>query len=332
MKMLPFLLKRLVSIFISITFVVALVVSMMRVVPSDYFAQQEMLFGSSTAGKQQLEQQKKQFREIFHLEEPLPKQVGRYLVRAFTWDFGPSYKEPDQENKITELVNSKFPVTLTVAAAGMVLALVLGIPLGVVAALRRNSWVDYLLTSTSMIGQVFPPYVLAVLLVLFFSLFLHNFTIGDSYPLAWLSFPSEGWGTWRHLVLPALALGAAPTAAVARFIRASILETLEQDFIRTARSKGIPTFRVIVFHALRPSLIPVVTVMGPQFSYMLIGSVLVENIFRLQGLGALFLDAIMTRDVPLVVTSTFILASSVMLINLVVDALYSVIDPRIQLE
>ena len=332
MRVLKFLLKRLGSIVVSIACVVAITFAMMRVVPSDYFTQLELRYGANTAGKQMLDLQRQEYREIFHLDDPLWKQVGRYFVRVMKWDFGPSYKEPGEAHKITELVNAKLPVTLTVACAGMGIALVFGIPLGIFAALRRNSWIDYTLTSVSMVGQVVPPYVLAVLLTLFFAVFVRNFQIGDSFPLEWLALPSEGWGSWKNVVMPALARGAAPTAAVARYIRSSVLETLEQDFVRTAVSKGLGRLQVVVRHALRPSLVPVVTVMGPQLSYMIVGSVLVEDIFRLQGLGSLFVNAVNERDVPLVITSTFILAAAVMLINLVVDILYSVIDPRIELK
>ncbi len=330
MELLKFVVKRLLAIVVSVACVVALAFAMMRVVPSDYFAQMELRYGANTAGKQMLDQQREEYRRIFHLDDPLWKQVGRYFVRVMKWDFGPSYKEPNEPHKITELVNAKFPVTLSVALAGMGIALLVGVPLGVFAALRRNTWVDYLLTSASMVGQVVPPYVLAVLLTLFFAVFVRNFQIGDSFPLAWLALPSEGWGSWKNAVMPAIALGAAPMAAVARYIRSSVLETLDQDFVRTALSKGLGRLRVVVRHALRPSLVPVVTVMGPQLGYMIVGSVLVEDLFRLQGLGSLFVGAINERDVPLVITSTFILAATVMLVNLVVDLLYMVIDPRIR--
>ncbi|MBP5188280.1 MAG: ABC transporter permease, partial [Fibrobacterales bacterium] len=189
MRVLKFLLKRLGSIVVSIACVVAITFAMMRVVPSDYFTQLELRYGANTAGKQMLDLQRQEYREIFHLDDPLWKQVGRYFVRVMKWDFGPSYKEPGEAHKITELVNAKLPVTLTVACAGMGIALVFGIPLGIFAALRRNSWIDYTLTSVSMVGQVVPPYVLAVLLTLFFAVFVRNFQIGDSFPLEWLALP-----------------------------------------------------------------------------------------------------------------------------------------------
>ena len=151
-----------------------------------------------------------------------------------------------------------------------------------------------------------------------------------SVMLGWL--PTSGWGQCRHYILPALAIGVAPIATVARYIRSSILETMEQDYIRTAFSKGSPEARVILFHALRNSLIPLVTVMGPQFSFMLLGSVLVEQVFRIPGLGSMFVSAAQLRDYPMLVTSTLIFAAAIMFVNLAVDVLYAVLDPLIKLE
>lgn len=178
----------------------------------------------------------------------------------------------------------------------------------------------YSATFLAMIGQVIPSYVIAVLLVIFFSVIL-----------GWL--PTSGWGTPRQMVLPVIALALGPMAIIARFMRVSLLDTLNQDYIRTAYAKGGADRVVILRHALRNSLIPIVTVIGPQLAYILAGSaVFVENIFRVPGIGQLFIDAAGYRDYPLLVTSTFVLALTIMIMNLLVDIIYAVLDPRIKLE
>jgi peptide/nickel transport system permease protein len=231
--------------------------------------------------------------------------------------FGPSFGNPNVA--IETLIASKFAITLQIVTIGLLLALLVGVPMGVIAALKKNTVADYSLMGLSLVGQVIPSFVIAVGLIVLFS-------------VVWGVLPTSGWGMCKHLILPALAIGAAPIATVARFIRSSILETLEQDYIRTAYSKGLPEATVVITHALRNSLIPLVTVMGPQFSFMLLGSVLVEQVFRIPGLGSMFVSAAQMRDYPMLVTSTLIFAAAIMFINLGVDMLYAVLDPRIKLE
>jgi peptide/nickel transport system permease protein len=261
------------------------------------------------------------FEERYGLNKPLYQQIWTYVTKAVTFQFGPSFQNPTV--LIEDMVAERLPRTLTIVFLGIGLALLVGIPLGVVAGFRRNTWIDYVVTGFSMIGQVVPVYVLAIILILVFA--------GQ----VWNILPGGGWSTPpkpSQLVLPVLTLALGPIASIARFTRNQTAETLSQEFIRTARSKGVPERFVIMRHTLRNSLIPVVTVTAPTIAYALVGSVWIENIFRIPGIGQLFASALGARDYPLMITSTVVLALGVMLSSLAADIIYSMLDPRIKLE
>ncbi len=320
MNLLKFFAKRIVSIAISLAAVVAITFYLMHAAPGNFLEMQqvrEAMAALDSKGKEAQKQYEVEFQKRYALDKPIYMQIGIFLKNAATFEFGPSFVNPNVP--IEQLVREKFSVTLQVVAIGLILAILIGIPLGVIAALRKNTVWDYSLMGLSMIGQVIPSFIIAVGLIVLFAVVLGVL-------------PTSGWGQCNHYILPSLAIGAAPIATVARFIRSSILETLEQDFIRTAYSKGLRESQVIASHALRNSLIPLVTVMGPQFSFMLLGSVLVEQIFRIPGLGSLFVSAAQLRDYPMLVTSTLIFAAAIMLVNLAVDVIYAILDPRIKLE
>lgn len=320
MNLIKFLSKRLLSIAIALVAVVAITFYLMHWAPGNFMEMEQVREAKAamdSKGRQAQKQYEEEFKRRYALDKPVHEQVRIFLANAAQLKFGPSFGNPNVP--IEHLIAEKFGVTLQIVLIGLLLALLAGIPIGVAAALRKNTPWDYTLMGLSMLGQVIPSFVAAVALIVLFSVGLGLL-------------PTSGWGDCRHLILPSLALGIAPIATVARFIRSSILETLEQDFIRTAYSKGIPEAQVIVRHALRNSLIPLATVMGPQFGFMLLGSVLVEQVFRIPGLGSLFVSAAQQRDYPMLVTSTLIFAAAIMLVNLAVDMLYAVLDPRIKLE
>lgn len=320
MHFLKFLSKRLASILIALVAVVTITFYLMHAAPGNFMEMEQVREAKAAVdskGRKAQQQYEREFKRRYALDKPTYQQIGIFLKNAAVFKFGPSFDNPSVP--IEELIPSKFAITLQIVSIGLALALLIGVPLGVIAALKRNTLWDYSLMGLSLVGQVIPSFVIAVGLIVLFA-------------VMWAVLPTSGWGTCRHLILPALAIGAAPIATVARFIRSSILETLEQDYIRTAYSKGIPEARVVVTHALRNSLIPLVTVMGPQFSFMLLGSVLVEQVFRIPGLGSLFVSSAQSRDYPMLVTSTLIFAAAIMFINLAVDMLYAVLDPRIKLE
>lgn len=321
MHILKYIGKRLVTIFISIIVITIITYYLMHLAPGNFFditRFQNVSSSSSSLSQENVEVLRRGFEKKYGLDQPIWRQIITYLSGAFRFKFGPAFSNPTMN--IEELIKQKFPVTLTLGVLSIMLAILVGIPLGIISALKRNTWMDYTATFLAMIGQVIPSYVIAVLLVVLFSVIL-----------GWL--PTSGWGTPRQMVLPVIALALGPMAIIARFMRVSLLDTLNQDYIRTAYAKGGTDRVVILKHALRNSLIPIVTVIGPQLAYILAGSaVFIENIFRVPGIGQLFIDAAGYRDYPLMVTSTFVLALTIMFMNLIVDIIYAVLDPRIKLE
>jgi len=325
MNFLIFLAKRLAMMAISLVVIIAISYTLLAKAPGNFMDTQRAMSTMSSMANTNSEayrRQKAMFEERYGLNKPLYAQIWIYTKNAVTFNFGPSFQNPTV--LIEDMVRERLPRTLTIVLLGIGLALLIGIPLGVLAGFRRNTWIDYAVTSFSMVGQVVPVYVLAVLLVLIFA------------GRVWNILPGGGWSTPvpkpSQLVLPVLTLALGPIAGIARFTRNQVAETLSQEFIRTARSKGVPESGVILRHALRNSLIPVVTTTAPQIAFALVGSVWIENIFRIPGIGQLFASALGSRDYPLMITSTVVLALGVMLASLLADIIYSILDPRIKLE
>ena len=250
----------------------------------------------------------------YHLDEPLLRQYVRYLGDVFRGDLGPSFRYPDRT--VNELIALGFPVSMTLGACALSLALLVGGAAGVLAAIRHNRGVDYLTMSLALGGVSVPNFVLGPLLIL-------GFAIG----LGWL--PVAGWGTWRHLVLPAITLAAFYTAYVARLARAGMLEVILQDFIRTARAKGVREAMVILRHALPGAVLPVVSYLGPAAAGALTGSVVVETIFGIPGVGRYFVQSALNRDYTMVLGTVVFYSSLLIVFNLVVDCLYAYLDPRV---
>ncbi len=320
-----FLLKRLAMMAVSLVVIISISYTLLAKAPGNFMDSQRAMSVMSTMANSNSDAYRMQralFEERYGLDKPLYAQIWTYTKNAVTFNFGPSFQTPSV--LIQDMVRERLPRTLTIVLLGLGLALLVGIPLGVIAGFRRNTWVDYSVTGLSMIGQVVPVYVLAIVLVLLFA------------GKVWNVLPGGGWDVPvpkpQQLILPVLTLALGPIAGIARFTRNQVAETMSQEFIRTARAKGLPERLVVYRHALRNSLIPVVTTTAPQLAYALVGSVWIENIFRIPGIGQLFATGIGARDYPLVITSTVILALGVMLANLLADILYSVLDPRIKLE
>jgi peptide/nickel transport system permease protein len=325
LSILVFLAKRFAMMFVSLVVIIAISYTLLWYAPGNYLDVQRAYSAMSSQANPNSDgykQQRALFEERYGLNKPLYVQIWTYVTKAVTFKFGPSFQNPTV--LIEDMVAERLPRTLLVVFLGIGLALIVGIPIGVLAGFRRNSWIDYVVTGISMVGQVVPVYVLAVILILLFA--------GQ----VWNILPGGGWGTpWpkaSQLVLPVLTLALGPIAGIARFTRNQVAETMSQEFIRTARSKGIPEQLVIMRHALRNSLIPVVTTTAPQIAYALVGSVWIENIFRIPGIGQLFASALGARDYPLMITSTVVLALGVMLASLLADIIYTILDPRIKLE
>jgi peptide/nickel transport system permease protein len=256
------------------------------------------------------------FRQTMGFNDPFLVQYGRFLGGAVRGDFGQSIRHGESA---FHLVLERMPATFELAGAALLLALCLAIPAGIVSAVRRNSVVDYVATVVALFGQSLPTFWLGIMLILFFSV---QFQL----------LPSSGRGTVEHLVLPAVTLGLFTTARITRLTRSGMLEVLNQDYIRTARAKGVSDPPVVWKHALKNAAIPIVTIVGIELGTLLGGSVITETIFAWPGVGRLSVQAIANRDYPVVQAAVFLLASTFVLVNLVVDVVYTYLDPRIRLH
>ncbi len=250
------------------------------------------------------------------LDQPIPTQFGLYVIRAVQGDLGVSYV---RSVPVTELIGRALVPTAQLAGIAMIITVVVGIPLGIVSAVRPDSIWDFAARIVSLIGVSIPNFFFGLLLILLFSL-----------ALGWL--PSYGTGTWRHLILPALTLGTFSVGLVARLTRASMLDVLSQDYVRTARAKGLRGVTVVYKHGLRNAAIAIVTILGLNLGSLLSGSVLTEVVFAYPGLGRLLVDAIFNRDYAIVQGAILVIAVIYVLVNLGVDLLYASVDPRIRVE
>jgi oligopeptide transport system permease protein len=251
----------------------------------------------------------------YHLNEPLWQQYGRWVFDFVRGDFGPSFKYADRS--VAKIIGEGLPATLLLGTMAFVLSVAVGIPLGIIAALGHNRWPDYAATGISLIGIATPTFVMAILLIIIFSVWLKVLP-----PLGW-----KGPDTW---VLPVLALAGYQIAQIARYTRASMLEVTRKDYIRTAHSKGIRERAVVVRHMIRNALIPVVTILGPILAFLVTGSFIIEAFFGIPGIGRYYVQGIVQRDYSLIMAMTVIYAFAVAALNVVVDVLYGYIDPRIR--
>ncbi len=254
----------------------------------------------------------------YGLDRPLAVQIWRYVVSIVTeFDFGPSFRYTDQT--VNEIIAQGFPVTLTYGAWSFAVAVLVGVTLGIAAAVHHNSVLDYLAVGVSIGAQVLPNFVMAPILTLIFTLWL-----------GWL--PGGGWqgGQWMYVVMPVIALSTSFMASIARLTRSSMLEVLNAPFIRTARAKGLPRRRLVFGHALKPAMLPVISYLGPAFVGMITGSVVIDVFFATGGIGQFFVNSALSRDYPVILGITILTGALTILFNLVVDLLYAWIDPRIR--
>jgi oligopeptide transport system permease protein len=256
-------------------------------------------------------------RAAYHLDEPLYQQFGRYLGGLMRFDFGPSFQYSDYN--VTELIMTGFPVSLTLGGTAILLALLVGVTAGCLAALRQNSGVDHGVMAVSMTGISIPNFVMAPLLVLVFAVYL-----------GWLPAGGLGQGSPRNLVLPVIALALPQIAYLSRLTRGSMIEVLRSNFIRTARAQGLPTWKVIVKHALRPALLPVVSFLGPATAHVITGSVVIEQIFGVPGLGRFFVTGALNRDYTLVMGVVVFYGVLIIVFNFLVDLAYAWLDPKVK--
>jgi peptide/nickel transport system permease protein len=298
-------LVRAVPVLLGIT---TLVFTMIHLLPGDPVT--AMLSESSATSAEAVEQTRRQL----GLDDPILVQYGRYLRQALQGDLGRSIQT---HRPVTEMIFDVLPSTLRLTFAAMGTAIVLGITLGTIAAIRQNSWLDSISMVIALLGVSTPIFWLGLVLLYVFAI-----------RLDWV--PVTGEGGWRRMVLPALTLGIGAAAIIARLVRASLLEVMRQDFITTARAKGLTAQRTIIVHGLRNALIPVVTIIGLQFGALISGAVITETVFARQGIGQLAVNAIKRRDFPLVQGTVLVAACGYLLVNLLVDISYAWLDPRIK--
>jgi oligopeptide transport system permease protein len=251
----------------------------------------------------------------YKLDQPLYKQYIDYLTGIARFDFGPSFQKIGVN--VTEMIWKGFPVSAKVGGLSALMVLILGIPIGMISALKQNKWQDQLSMFIATIGVTIPSFVMATLIIYIFS-----------SKLGWL--PSYGLKTWKHYIGPVIALGGFSLSFVSRLTRSSMLEVLQQDYIRTARAKGLPEFIVIAKHALKNALIPVVTYVGPMVATILTGSFVIERIFAIPGMGKYFVESVNNRDYTVIMGMTIFYAAFLVVMVLIVDIVYAFIDPRIK--
>lgn len=255
---------------------------------------------------------------MYHLDEPLYAQYFRYLGNILRGDFGPSYQYRD--TTVNGIIREGFPVDVAIGGVALLAALLIGLPIGIVAALRRNTGWDHVPMGLTMIGISVPVFVIAPLLILLFAVTLH-----------WL--PAGGWdGSLPRVILPAAALAAPYIAYVARLMRGSMGEVLNSPFILMARAKGLPQHTVVLRHAIKPALIPLVSFLGPAVAGVITGSIVIETIFGLPGIGRAFVDGALNRDYTVVLGVTVLYGALIVLFNFLADLSYSVLDPKVRYQ
>jgi len=304
--MFQYILKRLLSTLPVLLGISLLLFFMLRMLPGDP--------AQVLAGQMASQEDIKNIRQQLGLDKPVFVQYGLFLSRLAKLDLGRSART---QNPVIKEIWARLPNTVLLAVTAITLACLFGIPAGIISAVRPYTWIDYLFTSMALFGISMPVFWLGLMLIVVFSLVLH-----------WL--PAGGIGSWKHVILPSFTLAAFVVAFITRITRASMIETLSQDYTTTARSKGLKEQVVIVKHALKNALIPIITVVGLQFGLLLGGAVLTETVFAWPGLGRLIVDSILARDYPVIQGTILIFGLLYILVNLVVDLLYAFIDPRIR--
>ena len=305
--MVPFLLKRFFHGIIVLWVVVTLTFVLLRLAPGGPFDRERKLPPEVLAN----------IEAKYHLREPLVAQYWRYLSGFAQGDFGPSYKYVDRP--VSDIITDTLPTSALLGALALFFALWIALPAGLIAAYRRNTWIDRWAMTIATLGISVPHFILGAFLIWVFAL-----------QLGWLQ--AGRWDQWSSALLPMITLGAAPAAYLTALFRSSVIETLDEDFIRTARAKGVKEKFVLLRHALRHSLIPVLTVMGPLTAALLTGSFVVEYVFALPGMGKFFITAVTDRDYPLIMGVTMVYTVLLVGANLIVDVLYGYVDPRIRTE
>ncbi len=255
--------------------------------------------------------------EQYGLNDPIPEQYVRYLKNLAQGNLGTSFKK--QNTTVNELIAQGFPVSAKVGLWGVLISLAIGVPLGVVAAVKRGKWPDGAAMVFATIGVSVPSFVICVLMMYFFC-------------EKWKIFPSYGLTSWKHYILPVFCMAFSQIAYITRLMRSSMLETMRQDYIRTERAKGVPEFAVIGKYAMKNSLLPIITYVGPMVAALLTGTFIIEKMFSVPGLGRYFVTAISDRDYSVTLGLTLFVGALIIVVNIIVDIMYALIDPRVKID
>ena len=307
--MLQYAFKRLLGAIPTLLVLITLAFFMIRIAPGGPFDTEKSLPPEIEAN----------LNAAYHLDEPLIQQYGRYLLQILQGDFGPSFQYKDFT--VNELIASGFPVSLTIGGLSMLLAVLFGSAFGIIAALRQNRPTDYAVMTVAMTGISIPNFVIAPLLILLFAV-----------TLGWL--PAGGWDGdgLGKVVMPVIALALPQIAYISRLVRGSMIEVLRSNFIRTARAKGLSETRIILRHALRPAFLPVLSYLGPASAAVITGSVVIEKIFGIPGLGRYFVQGALNRDYTLVMGVVVFYGMLIIVFNFIVDLLYGALDPKVRYD
>lgn len=305
--MIQYILKRIVLAIVTIFTVATITFFLMNMVPGGPFLSEKAI---SPQAQQALE-------EKYGLDKPLVEQYITYISDAAHGDFGDSLKQ--RGRSVMSIITTKFPVSAKVGGCAIVVSLLLGIPLGCIAALKRGKFTDNLISVISTCGIAVPSFVICTLLMYFLGV---NLKI----------LPTYGLTSWKHYIMPVISLAFYPTAYIMRLMRSSMLDVLGQDYMRTAKAKGLTQTYSLFKHALRNAIIPVITYIGPMIAYTLVGSFVVEKIFTIPGLGGEFIGSISNRDYTVIMGTTIFLATIMVVMNVIVDIVYKIVDPRIKLK
>jgi ABC-type dipeptide/oligopeptide/nickel transport system permease component len=302
--MLKFIVRRIFWTIPVLLVVIFLTFTMMRQIGGNPFRKSERAVPEAV---------QRNLEEKFHVNDPWYTQYFHYVKGVATFDLGPSLVV--RGRTVNDIVKEHFPKSIELGLYAFLFAIVIGVPLGVIAALRHNTIVDYSAMFFSNVFHAVPSFLVATLAIYFIA-------------LKGGALPTSGWTTWQHKILPSIALGFAPMALFARLVRGTMLETLQQDYVRTARAKGLHYRRVVGLHVLRNSLIPVITAAGPLLGFIITGSFVIELIFNIPGIGQNYVASVQNRDYSVVMGLTVLLSVIVIVANLIVDILYGILDPR----
>ncbi|MGE6257110.1 ABC transporter permease [Heyndrickxia sporothermodurans] len=302
-----YIFKRFLTMFLTIWVIATLTFVMMKLIPGDPFASDADVYPQEVLDN---------IRAKYNLDKPIPVQYVLYLKSLVTLDLGPSIQS--KTRTVNDILASGFSASASLGLQSIVIALFFGLLLGIIAALNHNRFLDYTAMVIAIIGISVPSFILAPLLIKFFA-------------VKWGILPVASWGTWQHTILPSLALATTPLAVVARFMRSSMIEVMNQNYMKTADAKGLTTTKLVIKHGIRNAILPVVTFIGPLFVSLITGTFVIEKIFAIPGIGRYFVDSIFNRDYPVIMGTTVFFSVILVVTLFLIDISYRLIDPRIKL-